>query len=48
MELMKASRILGNAGMRLQGTNFYAEYKKAWDILFNLNDELIKKIKNNN
>ena len=45
MDLTKASKILATVGIRLQDTKYYAEYKKAWNILFNLNDELIKEIK---
>jgi len=43
-ELLRGSRDIGSAGMRLQGSEFEADYRKVWDALSKLNDRLISAI----
>lgn len=43
-ELLRGSREIGSAGMRLEGTEFEADYRKAWDAIKKLNDRLISAI----
>ena len=45
-ELMKMSSPLSGVGLRLEGTQFYNQYKLMHDAIVELNNSLIKYIKN--
>jgi hypothetical protein len=45
-ELMKMSSPLSEIGLRLEGTQFYNQYKQMRDAIVELNNSIIKYIKN--
>ena len=44
-DLVKGSRDISSAGMRLSGTKYESDYRKVWSALEKLNDKLVKEIR---
>lgn len=44
-DLVKGSRDISSAGMRLSGTKYESDYRKLWSALDNLNARLIEDIR---
>ena len=43
--LYNGAKLIGEAGMRLQGSRFENDYKRIWEAISNLNSSLIAEIK---
>lgn len=43
--LCKGAMLIGEAGMRLQGSKYENEYKQIWRAIRNLNSSLISEVK---
>lgn len=43
--LCKGAKLIGEAGMRLQGSKYENEYKQIWGAISNLNSSLISEVK---
>lgn len=44
-DIVKGSRSIADAGMRLRGTKYESDYKRLWDALTALNNRLINDIR---
>lgn len=43
--LYNGAKLIGEAGMRLQGSRFENDYKRIWEAISNLNSSLISEVK---
>lgn len=43
--LYNGAKLIGEAGMRLQGSKFENDYKRIWEAISNLNSSLISEVK---
>ena len=43
--LYNGAKLIGEAGMRLQGSRFDNDYKRIWEAISNLNSSLIAEVK---
>lgn len=43
--LYNGAKLIGEAGMRLQGSRFENDYKRIWEAISNLNSSLIAEVK---
>lgn len=43
--LYNGAKLIGEAGMRLQGSKFENDYKRIWEAISNLNSSLIAEVK---
>ena len=43
--LYNGAKLIGEAGMRLQGSRFENDYKHIWEAISNLNSNLIAEVK---
>lgn len=43
--LCEGAKLIGEAGMRLQGSKYENEYKQIWRAISNLNSSLISEVK---
>lgn len=43
--LYNGAKLIGEAGMRLQGSKFENDYKRIWEAISNLNSCLIAEVK---
>lgn len=43
--LYNGAKLIGEAGMRLQGSRFENDYKRIWEAISNLNSILIAEVK---
>ena len=43
--LYNGAKLIGEAGMRLQGSRFENDYKRIWESISNLNSSLITEVK---
>lgn len=45
-EILKASKDLSSAKMRLEGTQYESKINKIWELLYQVNNDLIAEIRN--
>ncbi len=43
--LYNGAKLIGEAGMRLQGSRYENDYKRIWEAISNLNSSLISEVK---
>lgn len=43
--LYNGAKLIGEAGMRLQGSRYENDYKRIWEAISNLNSSLIAEVK---